>query len=119
MLYYNQKEKRKGDKKMIYIESIEELEYLTRKDERERPRNYKEHFYPCYISYEEPWDFHFCGSWYFEKFTPEETDKRRFEDLRRYRESLKKKSAEIQEEIYAINAQILALNKKIREQSAE
>ena len=24
------------------------------KDERERPYNYKEHFYPCYIKYEEP-----------------------------------------------------------------
>ena len=119
MLYYNQKEKRKGDKKMRYIESIEELEYLTRKDERERPRNYKEHFYPCYISYAEPWDSHFCGDWYFEKFTPEETARMRFEDLKRKREYLKKKLNDTQEEIYATNAQILALNKKIREQSAE
>ena len=41
-------------------------------DERERPRDYEEHFYPCYIKYEEPWDFHFCGSFFFMNKTREE-----------------------------------------------
>lgn len=34
-------------------------------DERERPRNYEEHFYPCYIEYADSWDAHFCGYFYF------------------------------------------------------
>lgn len=41
-------------------------------DERERPSNYEEHFYPCYIEYAEPWDFHFCGNFYFMNKTKEE-----------------------------------------------
>lgn len=41
-------------------------------DERERPDNYEEHFYPCYIKYVEPWDFHFCGNFYFMNETKEE-----------------------------------------------
>jgi hypothetical protein len=45
-------------------------EYVT--DERERPRNYEEHFYPCYIKYEEPWDLHFCGNFYFMNESREE-----------------------------------------------
>ena len=35
------------------------------RDERERPINYEGHFYPCYIEYEQPWDSHFCGNYYF------------------------------------------------------
>ena len=42
------------------------------RDERERPRNYKEHFYPCYIEYEDAWDPHFCGNFYFTNESREE-----------------------------------------------
>lgn len=99
---------------MRYIESIEELERLTYRDERERPRNYKEHFYPCYVSYAEPWDFHFCGNWYFENFTPEETAKIHLKGLKRRRESLKEELIDIQDKITAISEKILALDGEIK-----
>ena len=54
------------------------------KDERERPNNYEEHFYPCYIEYEEPWDFHFCGKFYFVNETKEEAIIRRQANLLKY-----------------------------------
>ena len=54
------------------------------KDERERPYNYKEHFYPCYIEYDEPWDFHFCGSYYFMNKTKEEAISMRHTNLLKY-----------------------------------
>lgn len=54
------------------------------KDERERPHNYEEHFYPCYIEYDEPWDFHFCGSYYFVNKTKEEAISMRQTNLLKY-----------------------------------
>lgn len=54
------------------------------KDERERPYNYKEHFYPCYIEYSEPWDYHFCGSYYFMNKTKEEAIAMRKKNLLEY-----------------------------------
>lgn len=54
------------------------------KDERERPANYEEHFYPCYIEYEEPWDFHFCGSFHFVNETKEEAISMRQTNLLKY-----------------------------------
>ena len=57
-------------------------EYVT--DERERPDNYKEHFYPCYIEYEEPWDYHFCGFFYFKNESKEEAIAMRKENLIAY-----------------------------------
>ena len=54
------------------------------KDERELPYNYKEHFYPCYIEYEEPWDFHFCGKYYFVNETKEEAIAMRRKNLLEY-----------------------------------
>lgn len=54
------------------------------KDERERPYNYKEHFYPCYIEYDEPWDYHFCGSYYFMNKTKEEAIAMRKKNLLEY-----------------------------------
>ena len=51
------------------------------RDERERPRNYEEHFYPCYIEYEEPWDYHFCGDFYFKNESREEAIAMRRENL--------------------------------------
>lgn len=51
------------------------------RDERERPRDYKEHFYPCYIEYEEPWDYHFCGNFYFKNESKEEAITMRRENL--------------------------------------
>ena len=69
------------------------------KDERERPYNYKEHFYPCYIEYDEPWDFHFCGSYYFVNKTKEEAIAMRRKNLLEY----------IQEKNKAINAAMLEL----------
>ena len=54
------------------------------KDERERPYNYKEHFYPCYIEYEEPWDFHLCGKYYFVNETKEEAITMRRKNLLEY-----------------------------------
>lgn len=53
-------------------------------DERERPYNYKEHFYPCYIEYDEPWDYHFCGSYYFMNETKEEAISMRHTNLLKY-----------------------------------
>lgn len=54
---------------MCYIESVKDLEEFI-KDERERPSDYQTHTYPCYIEYSEPWDMHFCGSYYFLNYTP-------------------------------------------------
>ena len=54
------------------------------RDERERPRNYEEHFYPCYIEYEEPWDFHFCGYFYFLNDSKEEAIAMRRKNLTAY-----------------------------------
>ena len=71
------------------------------KDERERPYNYKEHFYPCYIEYEEPWDFHFCGKYYFVNKTKEEAIAMRRKNLLEY----------IHERYEAINGAKLELEK--------
>jgi hypothetical protein len=54
------------------------------RDERERPRDYEEHFYPCYIEYEEPWDYHFCGDFYFLNKSREEAIAMRRENLIAY-----------------------------------
>ena len=56
--------------------------YVT--DERERPDNYEEHFYPCYIEYVEPWDFHFCGNFYFMNENKEEAITTRRKNLLEY-----------------------------------
>ncbi len=53
-------------------------------DERERPTKYEEHFYPCYIEYAEPWDFHFCGYYYFVNETKEQAISMRKENLKNY-----------------------------------
>ena len=53
-------------------------------DERERPADYKEHFYPCYIDYEEPWDLHFCGYYYFVNETKKEAIEMRRRNLEEY-----------------------------------
>jgi hypothetical protein len=53
-------------------------------DERERPHNYEEHFYPCYIKYEEPWDLHFCGYFYFLNDSKEEAIAMRRKNLTAY-----------------------------------
>ena len=53
-------------------------------NEMERPSNYKEHFYPCYIEYEEPWDLHFCGNFYFMNKTREEAIDMRRVNLTNY-----------------------------------
>ena len=71
------------------------------KDERERPHDYEEHFYPCYIGYEEPWDSHFCGNYYFMNETKEEAIAMRKKNLLEY----------IQEKNKEINAAIFALEK--------
>ena len=57
-------------------------EYVT--DERERPYNYEEHFYPCYIEYDEPWDFHFCGNFVFVNKTKEDAIAARRNNLTTY-----------------------------------
>ena len=54
------------------------------KDERERPYHYEEHFYPCYIEYDEPWDSHFCGNYYFVNKTKEEAIAMRRKNLLEY-----------------------------------
>lgn len=56
--------------------------YVT--DEKKRPYNYEEHFYPCYIEYDEPWDFHFCGNFYFMNETKEEAIATRRKNLLEY-----------------------------------
>lgn len=71
------------------------------RDERERPHDYEEHFYPCYIEYEQPWDSHFCGNYYFMNETKEEAIAMRKKNLLEY----------IQEKNKEINAAILALEK--------
>lgn len=48
----------------MIVFSIDNLESRI-KDERERPRDYKNHAYPCLLEYEDPWDFHFCGKYHF------------------------------------------------------
>ena len=74
------------------------------KDERERPYNYKEHFYPCYIEYDEPWDFHFCGSYYFMNKTKEEAISMRHTNLLKYID-------EKYQEIYDAKLELKKLNK--------
>lgn len=69
------------------------------RDERERPCDYEEHFYPCYIEYEEPWDSHFCGNYYFMNNTKEEAIAMRRKNLLKY----------IQEKSKVINAAALEL----------
>ena len=69
------------------------------RDERERPRDYEEHFYPCYIEYEQPWDCHFCGNYHFMNKTKEEAIAMRKKNLLEY----------IQGKDKAINAAILEL----------
>ena len=71
------------------------------RDERERPHDYEEHFYPCYIEYEQPWDSHFCGNYYFMNETKEEAIAMRKKNLLEY----------IQEKNKEINAAILGLKK--------
>lgn len=71
------------------------------RDERERPHDYEEHFYPCYIEYEQPWDSHFCGNYYFMNKTKEEAIAMRKKNLLEY----------IQEKNKEINAAILGLEK--------
>jgi len=53
-------------------------------DERERPRNYEEHFYPCYIKYVDSWDAHFCGYFYFMNETREDAIAMRKTNLTNY-----------------------------------
>lgn len=60
-----------------------DVEHLV-SDERERPHNYEEHFYPCYIEYAEPWDFHFCGCYYFKNKSREEAITMRKVNLTNY-----------------------------------
>ena len=74
------------------------------KDERGRPYNYKEHFYPCYIEYDEPWDFHFCGSYYFMNKTKEEAISMRHTNLLKYID-------EKYQEIYDAKLELDKLNK--------
>ena len=69
------------------------------RDDRERPINYEEHFYPCYIEYEQPWDSHFCGNYYFMNETKEEAIAMRKKNLLEY----------INEKSKAINAAVLEL----------
>lgn len=73
-------------------------EYVT--DERERPNNYEEHFYPCYIEYAEPWDFHFCGNFYFMNKSKEEAITMRRKNLTTY---IEKKYKEIEAARHALN----------------
>ena len=54
------------------------------KDEIERPYNYKAHFYPCYIEYDEPWDFHFFCCYYFMYKSIEEAISMRHTNLLKY-----------------------------------
>ena len=74
------------------------------KDERERPANYEEHFYPCYIEYEEPWDFHFCSSFHFVNKTKEEAISMRQTNLLKY-------INEKYREIYNAKRELKKLNK--------
>ena len=71
------------------------------RDERERPHDYEEHFYPCYIEYEQPWDSHFCGNYYFMNETKEEAIAMRKKNLLEY----------IQEKNKEINVAVLGLEK--------
>lgn len=69
------------------------------RDERERPRNYEEHFYPCYIEYEEPWDYHFCGDFYFLNKSREEAIAMRRKNLGAF---IKEKYKEIEAAKHAL-----------------
>ena len=69
-------------------------------DERERPCNYEEHFYPCYIKYEEPWDLHFCGNFYFINESKKEAIAMRRGNLLTY---IKKKREEIKAAKHALD----------------
>ena len=83
-----------------WVTSPADVEKYVR-DKRERPHDYEEHFYPCYIEYEQPWDSHFCGNYYFMNKTKEEAIAMRKKNLLEY----------IQEKNKAINAAILELEK--------
>ena len=52
-------------------------------DKRERPDNYEEHFYPCYIMYEEPWDSLY-GNFYFMNKSRKEAINMRHTNLMNY-----------------------------------
>lgn len=73
------------------------------KDERERPYNYKEHFYPCYIEYDEPWDFHFCGSYYFMNKTKEEAISMRHTNLLKYIDEKYQEISDAKRELQKLN----------------
>lgn len=90
---------------MYFIKDIEDLERFISYDERERPANYKEHFYPCFIEYEEPWDLHFCGQYYFVKLTPEETRNKRIKYLEEKRLTLLCEIQQVEAEIKNLKEQ--------------
>ena len=90
---------------MTYIENISDLEKTIR-DERERPRDYKEHFYPCYVEYADSWDAHFCGKYYFTDHTPEQVAEMRLKSRYRWLERLETKKAEIEQEIAALKKEL-------------
>lgn len=69
------------------------------RDERERPRDYEEHFYPCYIEYEEPYDYHFCCDFYFKNESREEAIAMRRKNLIAF---IQKKYQEIEAAEYAL-----------------
>lgn len=69
------------------------------RDDRERPHDYEEHFYPCYIVYVDSWDAHFCGNYYFANKTKEEAIAMRRKNLLEY----------IHEKNKEINAAVLGL----------
>ena len=83
---------------MYYITSAKELEKFVR-IEVSRPKDYKNHFYPCYIEYDEPWDTHCCGEYYFMDYTPEKTIEIRKNHLKDELKNLDKQRAKINQEL--------------------
>lgn len=100
MVYYNHKKEKETIKMKRWVTCPADVERYVR-DERERPHDYEEHFYPCYIEYEQSWDSHFCGNYYFMNKTKEEAIAMRKKSLLEY----------IQEKNKEINAAIFALEK--------
>jgi hypothetical protein len=81
---------------MIYVKDVADLEKQI-KDERERPYDYKNHFYPCHLMYEPSWDAHFCGDWYWVDKTPEETLQKEIEIHRTRLQDIAKEQARLEQ----------------------
>lgn len=90
---------------MTYVESIKDLERRFQV-EAERPIDYQNHFYPCYLEFVDSMDAHFCGRFYFAELTPEETKAQRRAHLKALINNHKEEIAKLEKEIALLEEEI-------------